>query len=223
MNDNQAMGGGGYYMPRGILPPEKQTRDTEEKRPFRYAAFRVAIRSTMLGLVFAEIILIGPILPLWLAIAALVYAIDRIHFSIDTRDRPDIYVKFKDDLRHDRRFMGLTAITIFMEFLYQQGIWFPVWFPSYDGVLWWQTATSAGRILPFLGSFPVWFKLFIVAGIPIGLWDPLKILDWVFTVESVWTQYRNTPFSPAGPRACSPPWESCNHSPCPTNLSPRYR
>ena len=41
-------------------------------------------------------------------------------------------------------------------------------------------------------------KLFLMAGIPLGFWDPLRILDWVYKVESVWTQYRNTVFAPAG-------------------------
>ncbi len=181
-----------------MMPPEIQTRDTEEKRAARYAGFRIAIRMLAIALVLAEAVLVGPTLPLWAALAGIVYGIDQIRIVLDTHNPCDLVIRIKPDLRHDLRFMGLTIVAVGTGAIVGSGLWFPVWFPARDGYLWWETAEATGRILPSLGSLAYWGKLFMMAGIVWGFWDPLRILDWVYKVESVWTQYRNTTFAPAG-------------------------
>ena len=121
-----------------MMTPEIQTRDTEEKRAARFAAFRIAIRIVAILLVLAEAVLIGPTLPLWAALAGIVYGIDQVRLVLDTRNPCDVVIRIKPDLRHDVRFMGLAVVAIATETVVASGLWFPIWFPP-------TTGTSGGK------------------------------------------------------------------------------
>lgn len=186
-------------------PPEIFDRDSEERRPLRYAGFRITVRCLLIVLVLVEIVLVGPSLPLWLGLAGIIYAIDQVRIVLDTRNPCDLVIRPKPELRRDPRFLVLFALTAVTGYIVLQGLWFPIWFPARDGYLWWETATARGRILPAAGALMFWVKIAIMAGIPFGLWDPLSVLDWVYKIESVWTQYRNTQFVPADPADVNAP------------------
>jgi len=215
MVENQAAGGAQRFglFRRVQVPMEKQTRDTEENRPLRYSILRMWLRLFALFLVFLEIIVIGPALPLWSALAALFYGFDQVRIVLDTRAQPDIIFRPKAGIQHDVRFMGLTILAIASATLVAQDLWFPIWFEARDGFLWWESAESVGRILPQAGALAVWIRLFFLAGIPMGFWDPLRVLDWVYKVESVWTQYRNTQFAPANAEDIPTPMGSLKTAP----------
>jgi hypothetical protein len=190
-----------------LYPPgtDKPTKESETTRQWKYAYWRGLIRVFVVFAVLFEVMLVGPLAPLLMAVVGIIYAIRRVRFAFDTNDRCEVRVLLKQDLRHDKRFLTIVAVSAGFGALLATGNWFPVWFHDRGGYLWWRTANGTGRILPAFGAFFIWIRYLLIIGIPFVTWTPLKILDWVFEIESVHPNYRGTAFKPATPDSVKPP------------------
>jgi hypothetical protein len=180
---------------------EVQTQESERDRGKYYAIARMVIRAFALVAGMLEIILIGPAFPAFVAVAGIAYGLRRGAYIFKTAPKKLV----RPGLQRDAKFMGLFVLAVVTGYALVADLWFPLWFTAGKGYLWWHTPVKTGRFLPFLGALPVWVWALLIVALPVVSWEPLKVLDWVYKMESVVTNYRNVTFAPVDPSVLESP------------------
>ena len=191
----------------GTIDISKQTKESEYSRQWLFATAQVLLRFLAFCLVLLEAVLIGPAAPAWFAAGALVVkGIYRFRFLLDTHEAPQLLLIPRKGVHRDPVFMvGVLLSVVFCAF-YITGYWLPLSWRTSDGYLWWVMDDGAtGRVLPGLGTLPVWVRYGLIFAMPWILYSPGALLHWVFRIESTFSNFRQTTFTQADPSSIPTP------------------
>lgn len=176
-------------MLRSLINPavEKQSRESELKRPISQAVAMAVIRFTAIAIGLLEVILIGRYSG-FIALAAIVclYWLDK---------------KFKLGVKRSLgKFWWVKAApVVFVAFilcaLVLTNNWLKIEYVNLTGVkgLTVHCVNFDGPQKQFCGSWTLWFRIMLIAGLPFCATLPLKILDWVMQMELQLPNVRNAP------------------------------
>lgn len=165
-------------------PSEKQTRESELKRPNSQAKEMMIIRLTAIIAFLLEVVLIGRAVG-FIIIAATIAALE-----IDKRYR--VGLRKKLGKLWAIKAVAAIAVGATLATFAVTDSWLPV---SYL-----QTATQEWfvRIGKFdlIGNWTLWGRIILIVGLPFCITTPLRILDWVMQIELQAPNARNAPVEP---------------------------
>ena len=196
------------YVPTrgGQVDVAKQTKESEYTRQWFYFWAQLALRLGAVLLILLEIVLIGPGSGALFAFGALaVRGIKRMRLVLDTHELPQFMLLPKAGIQKDPIFMTGFVLSVGLTLIYLNGYWLPVEWQVRDGYLWWIVQGQPQRVLPALGTLSVWIRYILVVGMPWMVYAPGMLLNWVFRMESAFSNFRQTTFAQADPSTIDTP------------------